>query len=203
MSRLKAVSPMMLVAVAVAGVGLWAMTQHREMVRQEEARRIAQKQEQEQEQEQKRKDSDALAAAAKAAETAKANRAAIVTASDDALKALVKDCQRKVEQQITSKANPAFAVYFPSYSANDLERLSSLGFAMNSATGRPSVSLNRDNFEEEQISVVRQIPSEISIVAESASDSFSGVKRWAAEYRCYLEGLYIRSVERRGALHFF
>ncbi len=197
MSRLRTIAPLLLVAVAVIGIGGWAITQNQEMMKQEETRRVAQ------EQEQKKKDADAIAVAAKTAQTAKANRAAVVSASDEALTALIRDCQRRVEQQITSKANPAFAVYFPSYNANDLEKLSSLGSAMGAATGRPSVSLNRDDFAGEQISAIRRFPAEISIVAESASDSFSGVKRWAAEYRCYLEGLSIRAVEKRGALHFF
>ncbi|WP_369720157.1 hypothetical protein AB8Z38_23515 [Bradyrhizobium sp. LLZ17] len=131
-------------------------------------------------------------------------RAAVSQASDERLKSLVRDCRQKIGEKIaTTGSKPSFAVYFPDYDADDLRNLTAMDSAMNASTGRPSVILNKDDHETRQIAALRRYPVEISIVAESASDTFSGVKRWAAEYRCTLDGLSVKTVTREGPLYFF
>jgi hypothetical protein len=131
-------------------------------------------------------------------------RAAIAQASDDSLKSLIRDCRQKISNTIAATGSkPSFAVYFPDYDVADLRNLAAMGSAMNLSTGRPSTVLNKDDHESTQIAMLRQFPTEISVVAESASDTFSGVKRWAAVYTCSLDGLSIFSVSRDGPMHFF
>jgi hypothetical protein len=186
------------IVVALLAVFLWPVPQLREFGRQQDVLRqeaiVA---------EERQRTVRAAEAAQKVKDDVRARRAAIVDASDESLKSLYKDCRRKITEQIATGSKPTFAVHFPDYNADDLAKLSAMGSAMNTPTGRPSVILNRDEHQAQEIVTLRRDPSEISIIVESASDSFSGVKRWAAEYRCGLDGLSITSVSRAGALQFF
>jgi hypothetical protein len=179
----------------LVGFFLWPVPQMREASRQEELRQQAA--------EIQRKVEAAEAAHKASVEMRAKQRSAIGNASDASLKSLIGDCQRKISDSITAKASPSFAVYFPDYDADDLAKLTAMGFTMNSPTGRPSVLLNRDDFEVRQIDALKRYPDQISIVAESASDTFSGVKKWATNFDCKLDGLSIKSVNQAGAYNFF
>ena len=76
---------------------------------------------------------------------------------------------------------------------------------INDEVNRPSVSLDKDDHQSRQIAKLKQyFPDEISVVVESASDSFSGVKRWAAAFTCSLDGLSVTSANQEsGSMHFF
>jgi hypothetical protein len=132
----------------------------------------------------------------------KAQQAVIDGASDERLISLLSQCQSKISDEIASKSKPVFAIYFPNYTAFELDDLASRAIAMRSTMGRPSLILEDADFVAEKIQWLRRFPSSISVTVESASDGFSGVKRWAAEYVCTLDGLTIKSVNR-GRLYFF
>jgi hypothetical protein len=126
----------------------------------------------------------------------------IADASDEKLRSLYNECERKISEAISKERKPAFAVYFPNYDVADLDRLSTIATAMNISSGRPSLVLENESFESKRIERLRKFHS-MSIVAESASDSFSGPKKWAAEYECDLDGLSIKSVRQVGRRFFF
>jgi hypothetical protein len=179
------------IVIALLAIFAWPVPQYREASRKEYAAR--------QEVEDRQRIDRAVEEARKGAEAARLRRTAVLSASDESLRSLYKECRRKVSEQIATGSKPTFAVYFPDYDADDLAKLSAMG----SSTGRPSVILNKNDYQAREIAALRSNPSEISVVAESASDSFSGVKRWAAEYRCGLDGLSITTVSRSGAMQFF
>jgi hypothetical protein len=187
------------VVVVFVGILAWQIPQYLET--QRKARELLQ------EQQKQAEAAEAAEAIRKAAEEKKRKdekRAAIAQASDQSLRSLIRDCRQKISDKIAATGSkPSFAVYFPEYDADDLKNLSAMGSAMNMSTGRPSVILNRDDHESRQIATLRRFPNEISVVAESASDTFSGVKRWAAVYTCSLDGLSITSVNREGLARFF
>jgi hypothetical protein len=151
------------VAVALLAVFAWPVPQCREASRTEYTAR--------QDAEEKQRLDSAVEEARKAAEAARGRRAAVLTASDERLRSLYQECRRKVSEQIAAGSKPTFAVYFPDYDAGDLAKLSAMGSAMSTSTGRPSVILNKDDYQAREIAALRLDPSEISVVAESASDS--------------------------------
>lgn len=183
------------VAAIVAAFYLWPTSQRREQARQDALQKeIAENQ---------RKVEQAEAENRAVAIKRKEQASAIANASDEKLKLLYRECEKRVSDTINAASKPAFAVYFPSYTASELRDLATMATAMKTSTGRPSAILGQDDFKARRIEWLRQFPNSISLVAESASDSFSGVKKWAAEYECDLDGLSIKSVRRVGTPHFF
>ncbi len=118
-------------------------------------------------------------------------------ASDAQLEGLYTDCERTIADLIGHHSAPVFAVYFPDYDASDLDKFADLASAMRMDMDRPSVELNDTDFHVKRLRILRTIPGiGINVVAESASDTIVGPKRWAASYECSLENLKVVSASQ-------
>lgn len=142
-----------------------------------------------------------VAAAERKAQRLKAE-ALTRNASDAELRSLIRECKNLIEDEI-SKSKSSFSVYFPKYDRAELERIYANSIAMQSQMGRPSTSATESETDLDALKRLRDFPSlPVDITVESASDSFSGVKRWAASYQCRIAGLQVEKVVA-GKRYFF
>ncbi|MDP2354830.1 MAG: hypothetical protein Q8M31_02060 [Beijerinckiaceae bacterium] len=121
-------------------------------------------------------------------------------ATDHSLASLVNECRGSIEKTI--RQSSTFSVYFPKYAPHQLEELGNAAIVFRTKMGLPSTLMTDGDPDDRAISQLRKIPGlPIKLVVESASDSFSGIKRWAASFECSVKDLKVETV-RPGKLYF-
>lgn len=129
---------------------------------------------------------------AEAQKIADAKREQIKNADKDTLGKVVSSCK---DQIYALRKDSPFAIHFPYYSPDNLERFAGIGMP---SGGFPSAVLDNYDFNAVNWNIDRIRESTfptISFVVEGADDGFS-VRQFAAVYSCRLDGLNATEPQR-------
>lgn len=121
--------------------------------------------------------------------------AAIASASEKQISDLISTCFSSINEKLSKGT---FAYSFAYYSPWDLEKISSLGIGR-SGGGFLSAALDDYNFNSTKWNLDRIMNKDygsrrVSFVVESAADGFR-VRKYAAVWSCWLDGLSVRPPE--------